>query len=86
MKNKIVYDGRTFEATDIQSSQIHLAASLPSMKLEPNTFTAVVKSEDKSLTEFTRNTPLYYYYREKLVCISYVQTVGRIGPNKYKFI
>lgn len=85
MKNKIVYDGRTFEATDIKSGQIHLAASLPSMKLEPNTFTVVVKSEDKSLTEFTRNTPLYYYYRERLVCISYVQTVDRIGPNKYKF-
>jgi len=85
MKNKIVYDGRTFEATDIKSGQIHLAASLPSMKLEPNTFTAVVKSEDKSLNEFTRNTPLYYYYRERLVCISYVQTVDRIGPNKYKF-
>lgn len=85
MKNKIVYDGRTFEATDIKSGQIHLASSLPSMKLEPNTFTAVVKSEDKSLTEFTRNTPLYYYHQERLVCISYVQTVDRIGPNKYKF-
>lgn len=85
MKNKIVYNGRTFEATDIKSGQIHFASSLPSMKLEPNTFTAVVKSEDKSLTEFTRNTPLYYYYRERLVCISYVQTVDRIGPNKYKF-
>lgn len=85
MKNKIVYDGRTFEATNIKSGQIHLASSLPSMKLEPNTFTAVVKSEDKSLTEFTRNTPLYYYHRDRLVCISYVQTVDRIGPNKYKF-
>lgn len=85
MRNKIVYDGRIFNPTDIKSGQIHLAASLPSMKLEPNTFTAVVKSGDKSLTEFTRNTPLYYYYREKLVCISYVQTVDRIGPNKYKF-
>lgn len=85
MKNKIVYDGRTFEATDIKSGQIHLASSLPSMKLEPNTFTAVVKSEDKSLTEFTRNTPMYYYHRERLVCISYVQAVDRIGPNKYKF-
>lgn len=85
MKNKIVYDGRTFDATDIKSGQIHLAASLPSMKLEPNTFTAVVKSEDSTLTEFTRNTPLYYYYRERLVCISYVQTVDRIGPDRYKF-
>lgn len=84
MKNKIVYDGRTFEATDIKSGQIHLAASLPSMKLEPNTIIVVVKSGE-DLTKFTRNTPLYYYYRERLVCISYVQTVDRIGPNKYKF-
>jgi len=85
MKNKIVYDGRVFEAADIKSGQIHLAASLPSMKLEPNTFTAVVKSSDTSLTEFTRNTPLYYYHGAKLVCISYVQTVDRLGSNKYKF-
>ena len=84
MKNKIVYDGRTFEATDIKSGKIHLAASLPSMKLEPNTIIVVVKSGE-DLTKFTRNTPMYYYHRERLVCISYVQTVDRIGPNKYKF-
>lgn len=83
MKNKIVYDGRTFEATDIKSGQIHLAASLPSMKLEPNTIIVVVKSEE-DLTKFTRNTPMYYYHRERLVCISYIQTVDRIGPDKYK--
>lgn len=85
MKNKIVYDGRTFTATDIQSGNIHLAASLPSQKLEANTFTAVVKSDDTTLTEFARNTPLYYYHRDRLVCITYVQTVDRIGPDKYKF-
>lgn len=84
MKNKIVYDGRTFEATDIKSGQIHLASSLPSMKLEPNTIIVVVKSGE-DLTKFTRNTPMYYYHRDRLVCISYIQTVDRIGPNKYKF-
>lgn len=85
MKNKIIYDGRTFTTLDIKSCSLHLASSLLSSQLEANTLTAVVKSEDKSLTEFTRNTPLYYYHRGRLVCISYVQTVDRIGPNKYKF-
>lgn len=84
MKNKIVYAGKTFTPTDIKSGQLHLVASLPSMKLEPNTIIVVVKSED-DLTNFTRNTPLYYYHRDKQICISYVQTVDRIGPNKYKF-
>lgn len=85
MKNKIVYDGRTFTPADIKSGSIHLAASLLSQRLEANTFSAVVKSEDTTLTNFTRNTPLYYYHKDRLVCITYVQTVNRIGPDKYKF-
>lgn len=85
MKNKIVYDGRTFTTSDIQSGSIHLAASLPSLRLEANTLTAVVKSDDTTLTDFTRNTPLYYYHGDRLVCITYVQNVDRVGPNKYKF-
>lgn len=85
MKNKIVYDGRTFTPTDIESGGIHLAASLPSQKLEANTFSAIVMSDDTTLTNFTRNAPLYYYHKDRLVCITYVQTVDRIGPNKYKF-
>lgn len=84
MKNKIVYDGQTFTPTDIKSGQLHLAASLPSMKLEPNTLTAVVKSEDTTLTEFTRNTPLYYYRNDRSMIIAYVQSVDRIASNKYK--
>lgn len=85
MKNKIVYDGRTFRPADIKSGGIHLAASLPSMQLEANTFTAIVKSDDTTLTRFTRNTPLEYYHNDRLICITYVQTVDRVGPNKYKF-
>lgn len=85
MKNKIVYDGRTFTPVDIKSGVIHLAASLPSMQLEANTFSTVVKSDDTTLTQFTRNTPLEYYHKDRLICITYVQTVDRVGPNKYKF-
>lgn len=85
MKNKIIYDGHTFVNDQIKESSIHLAASLPSMKLEANTFTAVVKSSDKTLTDFKRNTPLYYYHNNRQLCITYVQTVDRIAPNKYKF-
>lgn len=85
MKNKIIYDGRTFTVTDIKSGGIHLAASLPSMQLEANTFTAIVKSDDPTLTQFTRNAPLEYYHKDRLICITYVQTVDRVGPNKYKF-
>ena len=84
MKNKIIYDERTFTTLDIKSGNLHLASSLLSSQLEANTFTAVVKSNDTTLTNFVRNTPLYYYHNDKLRCIVYIQTVDRIGPDTYK--
>lgn len=84
MKNKIIYDGRTFTTLDIKSCSLHLASSLLSSQLEANTLTAVVKSSDTTLTDFVRNTPLYYYHKDKLRCIVYIQTIDRIGPDKYK--
>lgn len=84
MKNKIIYDGRTFTTLDIKSGSLHLASSLLSSLLEANTLTAVVKSSDTTLTDFVRNTPLYYYHNDELRCIVYIQTIDRIGPDKYK--
>lgn len=84
MKNKIVYDGRVFQDPDIASGEVHLAMSLPHQRLEANTFSAVVKCSDPTLTNFKRNEPLHYYHRDRLVMIAYVQTVDRIGPDRYE--
>lgn len=62
MRNTIIYDGHVFTSDGIESVQIHKAASLPVRQLEADTITAVVKSEDDSIRNFKRNTPLHYYH------------------------
>ena len=82
--NKIIYDGRTFAAGDIDTVRMHMATSLISNRLEANTLTAVVRSGDPSITRFVRNTPLTFYHNGKKKFIAYVQTIDRVGPQKYK--
>lgn len=83
MLNKIVYGGKTFTDDHIQSVQLHLASGLRFSQLEADTITATVKSGDRAITRFLRNTPIYYYYREEERFRGYLQSVDRIGPNTY---
>lgn len=83
-KNKIVYDGRTFQGNEVKDGTIYLAASLLFSKLEANTFVATVKSDDPTLTDFQRNAPLTYYYNGEQRGIFYVQDISRVGPNLYR--
>lgn len=86
MRNKIVYDNRTFTTQEIKSGsvKIHMATSLLSTTLEANTFTADVKSEDPTITNFVRNTPLVYYHRDIQRFIAYVQSISKISHNRYR--
>lgn len=83
-KNKIVYSGHTFLPGDIKSVNLRLASSLLSRKLEANTISTVVKTADKSIVNFSKNTPLKYFYRDRQRFLAYVQSVDRIGPDKYR--
>lgn len=62
MRNTIIYDGHVFTPQEIESIQIHKAASLPFRQLEADTITAFVKTDDSSIRNFKRNTPLYYHH------------------------
>lgn len=83
-RNKIVYGKWTFEGRKIKSGNLYIASSLLSTSLEANTFSAVVESADKTLSNFERNTPLAYYYNDTPRGVFYVQDIDRIGPNLYK--
>lgn len=83
-RNKIVYGKWTFEGRKIKSGNLYIASSLLSTSLEANTFSAVVESADKTLSNFERNTPLAYYYNDTPRGVFYVQDIERIGPNLYK--
>lgn len=82
--NKIVYGTHTFTDNEIESGNLHLVTNLISAQLEANTLTAVVRSEDTSLTNFERNTKLTLFTDEKQTGIFYVQSINRVGSNKYQ--
>lgn len=86
MRNKIVYSKWTFndDAIKLGSISIHTAVNPLSNLLEADTFTAVVKTTDKSITNFTKNTPLRYYHRDVQRFLAYIQAVDREGPNEYR--
>lgn len=84
MLHKIVYGERIFTDNSIESGNIYRTGSLLSSSLSSNTFTVVVRSEDTGLIDFVRNSILRYYYKDSLVCLVYIQTIDRIGPDRYK--
>lgn len=84
MKNQIVYGSKTFSDDTIQSVQMRLAANLLYSQLESNSITAVVKTSDKSIQYFVRNTPMRYYHKDRQRMLAYVQSIDRIGPELYQ--
>lgn len=60
--NTITYLDRTFDAHDVISGNAYYARPLNSASLEIDTFSFDVQSDDTSLTEFIRNTPLTFYH------------------------
>ena len=84
MRNKIEYTSHIFTTADIKSVNIWLASSPISRQLEANTITAVVETDDESIQNFVRNTPMRYYYRDRQRFLAYVQSVDRVGPRAYR--
>ena len=64
--NTITYLDRTFDAHDVISGNAYYARPLNSASLEIDTFSFDVQSDDTSLTEFIRNTPLTFYHLSHL--------------------
>lgn len=84
MKNQIIYGSKTFSDDTIQSVQMRLAANLLYSQLESNSITTVVKTSDKSIQYFVRNTPMRYYHKDRQRMVAYVQSIDRIGPDLYQ--
>jgi hypothetical protein len=83
--NTITYLDRMFDAHDVISGNAYYARPLNSASLEIDTFSFDVQSDDISLTEFIRNTPLTFYHDGNQMGIFYVQTISRTSINTYHF-
>lgn len=83
--NKILYLDKVFTATDVKSGNVYQARSPIAASQEIDTFSFDVYSEDTTLTEFIRNTPLTYFHNDEQMGIYYVQKVSRTAINTYHF-
>ena len=83
--NRIEYLNYVFEGQDITNGSTHFARSLKSSSLEIDTFSFEVRSDNTTLTQFVRNTPLTYYHDGNQIGIFYVQKISRISKSAYRF-
>lgn len=83
--NKILYLDKVFTATDVKSGNVYQARSPIAASQEIDTFSFDIYSEDTTLTDFIRNTPLTYFHNDEQMGIYYVQKGSRTAINTYHF-
>ena len=84
-KNKIVYASYIFSDEDetLRSGNEYQITSLIADELQADTIELEVKCSDKNIVVFTENAPLQYYRDNLLRSTYYVQSIKRIGSDKY---
>ena len=84
-KNKIVYASYIFSDDDetLRSGNEYQITSLIADELQADTIELEVKCSDKNIVVFTENAPLQYYRENLLRSTYYVQSIKRIGGDKY---
>lgn len=84
--NTILYADRTFtDESVLPSGNMPRERSLLSDVLAIDSFSFDVISEDTTLVNFIRNTPLTYYHNDVQMGIFYVQKISRTSINTYRF-
>lgn len=83
MDNQITYLGWTFEGDDILEGCPYSEQSLPNSALGVDTIRVRIRCGDPSIVHFQRNTPMIYKYRGRQRGIYYVQSIQRVGPDRY---
>lgn len=83
--NKIIYLDKEFSATDVTSGNLYQARSPIAASQEIDTFGFDIDSDDTTLTDFIRNTPLVFFHDDEQMGIFYVQKISRTSINTYHF-
>lgn len=83
--NKIIYLDKEFSATDVTSGNLYQACSPIAASQEIDTFGFDIDSDDTTLTDFIRNTPLTFFHDDEQMGIFYVQKISRTSINTYHF-
>ena len=84
-KSKILYDGRVFPVWTSRAGKCTLPRLCCPLLWRQTHFSPVIKSDDRTLVEFKRNTPMIYFYNDRQKGVFYVQDIQRTGPDLYQF-
>ena len=83
MRNLIVYENWRFSDDSVAEGGVYLEQSLPGDALGYDTIEPVVRCSDKNIVNFPPGAKMYWYYRDQLRGIYYVQSIQRQGPGSY---
>lgn len=83
MRNRIEYLDFAFTDVKIANGSLGMECSLPISSIGIDTLEVDVKCLDPSITNFVQNTPITYFHRGRQMGVFYVQTITRIGPERY---
>ncbi len=83
--NSIIYGDRTFTNLDVKEGRTTSERSPIGDVLTIDTLELDVVSEDTTLTDFIRNTPLTFFHDDEQMGIFYVQKISRTSINTYHF-
>ena len=83
--NSIIYGDRTFTNLDVKEGRTTSERSPIGDVLTIDTLEFDVVSEDTTLTDFIRNTPLTFFRDDEQMGIFYVQKISRTSINTYHF-
>lgn len=83
--NSIIYGDRTFTNLDVKEGRTTSERSPIGDVLTIDTLEFDVVSDDTTLTDFIRNTPLIFFHDDEQMGIFYVQKISRTSINTYHF-
>ena len=83
--NSIIYGDRTFTNLDVKEGRTTSERSPIGDVLTIDTLEFDVVSDDTTLTDFVRNTPLTFFHDDEQMGIFYVQKISRTSINTYHF-
>lgn len=83
MRNRVEYLSYVFTDVKISKGSLGQECSLPISSIGIDTLEIEVKCQDPSIINFVQNTPITYFHRSRQMGMFYVQSITRIGPDRY---
>lgn len=83
MWNQLIYGSYVFTDTAVSEGSLARAQDLTCASLSADSISVTVRCDDPTITAFAKNAPMTYTHRGDQKGIYYLQSVTRVGPDRY---